>query len=161
MTEPPIWPPPPKPLITHDDFLAACVRSSTLKPPLSRLSLVKNLRDETDLDLRSCLAAVNSFCDRHAILMPLTGPAALAGCLLPLVTLMTLAAMNLTWYILQRRHDAAVTHMERVLITAEGIRLDFVFLGIIAAATSISLIVTFRRIKKMREQAAEARAKFT
>ena len=143
MPEPTTWPPPPntpEPLTTHDDFLVACVRSSTLKPLLSRLSLVKSLREESELDLRSCLDTVNNFCNRHTILMPLGGFWAWAGCLLPLVTLVTLAAMNMTWYILQQRHDAAVTHMERIMITAERIRLDFVFLSIMVAAASISLI---------------------
>jgi hypothetical protein len=163
MPQPPIWPPPPntpEPLSAHDAFLIAAVRNSTLKPPLSRLSLVKDLRDGTGLDLRSCLATVNNFCDRYGIFTPASRPAAFAGCLSPVVILVTLAAMNMTWYILQQRHDAAATHMERVMITAERIRLDFVFIGIILVATSISLIVIFRRIRQTRDDAAEARAKF-
>ncbi len=64
MPEPPAWPPPPdlpEPLSEHDDFLAACIRSSTPKVPLSRLSLVKSLRDENGLDLRTCLLSSTIF----------------------------------------------------------------------------------------------------
>lgn len=68
--------------------------------------------------------------------------------------------MNITWFILQRRHDAATTHIERVMITTERHNLDFMFIGIIVAATSISLTLTFRRIKQTRVDAAEAKAKF-
>ena len=68
--------------------------------------------------------------------------------------------MNITWLVLQRRHDAAATHLERVTITAERINLDFMFLGIIVVATSINLILMFGRLAKNRVDAAEAVAKF-
>ncbi len=162
MTEPPTWPPPPstpEPLSAHDDFLTACIRSSTPKPPLSRLSLIKNLREETGLDLRSCLAVVNSFCDRHTILMPLGGFWTWAGCLPPIIMLTMVAAMNISWIILERRHDASATHLERVMITSERMQLDFVFLGAYLTAACACVILVFWRTRKTREQAAEARAK--
>ena len=163
MTEPPTWPPSPnipEPLSDHDEFLVACVRNSTLKTPLSRLSLVKNLRDETGLDLRSCLATVNHFCNKHTILMPSGSRWVWAGCLPPIIMLTMAAAINISWTILGRRHDAAATHLERVTITTERMQLDFVFLGVCLAAACASVILAFWNIKKTRRQAAEAREKF-
>lgn len=163
MCEPSTWPPPPstpEPLSAHDDYLTVCVRNTPLTPPLSRLRLVKDLRQETGQDLRSCMAVVNSFCDRHAILLPLGSLWTRVGCLLPSIMFAMIAAMTISQVTLQRRHDAAITHLERVAVTAESWQLDFIFLGVYLAATGVSVILTFWRSKRMREQAAEARAKF-
>ena len=156
------WPPPPDisiPLTEHDAFLRACVRAATPKPPLSRLSLIRDLRKETGLDLRHCMNVVNSYCDRNAILMPMRGPSAWLGCLPSLAQILTIATMQATWFFLERAHDAAPTRIARRSITAERVHLDFVFLGIILICAVFQLSFIFGRAKQARRDAAEARAK--
>ena len=156
------WPPPPdipSPLTEHDELLRACVKAPTSKPPLSRLRLIRDLRTEAGLDLRQCLAVVNSYCDRNAILMPTRGPSAWFGCLPSLVQISTIAAMQVTWFFLERAHDADPTRFVRRSITAERIHLDLVFLGIILICAVFQLSVILGRAKQTRRDAAEARAK--
>ncbi len=165
MPEPPTWPPPPNTpnlLSAHDDFLIACIRNSMPKVPLSRLRLVINLRDETGLDLRSCRIVVNNFCDRHTILMPLGGFWTWGvGCLLIFITLTMVVADCITYIISADRISAAVTPMEMVMITNEMKNTVFVYMGVyLTALCAIVVLVSLQQRKKMREQAAEARAKF-
>ena len=161
MPEPPTWPPPPntpEPLSAHDDFLTACVRNSTPKVPLSRLSLVTNLHKQTGLDLRSCRATVNNFCDRHTILMPLGGFWTRGvGCLLLFIMLTMVVAARVTYVISAHRISAAVTHMELVMIINENTNLLLVYF--LTGVCAIVVLVSLQR-KKIREQAAEAMAKF-
>ena len=156
------WPPPPdtpEPLTEHDGFLRACVRAPTSKPPLSRLRLVRDLRKGTGLDLRQCLSVVNSFCDRHAILMPLRGPCAWVGCLLPLIQIMAMVAFEVSLFFLERAHDVAPTRAARLALRAERIDMDLMFLGIFAVATCFQVVFVLRRAKQARRDAAVARAK--
>ena len=156
------WPPPPdtpEPLTEHDEFLKSCVRSPTSKPPLSRLRLIRDLRKETSLDLRQCMAVVNGFCDRHAILMPLHGPCAWVGCLVPLIQIMAMVAFEVSLFFLERAHDAASTRVARLALRAERIDMDLMFLGIFVVATCFQVVFVLRRAKQARRDAAVARAK--
>lgn len=156
------WPPPPdtpEPLTEHDEFLRASVSALTSKQPLSRLRLIRELHKEAGLDLRQCMAVVNSYCDRNAILMPTRGPSAWFGCLPSLAQILTIAAMEAMWFFLERAHDAAPTRLARRAITAERIHLDFVFLGIFLICTIFQLSFVFVRAKQARRDAAEAKAK--
>lgn len=163
MPQTPTWPPPPntpEPLSAHDDFLAAAVRNSMSKVPLSRLHLVKDLHDETKLDLCSCSAFVSNFCDRHTILMPLHSLWAGLGCLLPLFNLLAVVGLVVVEVRLQQRYVGAATHPARRAIEAEQIEASFIFVGILVVSGAGIVIFSLWRDKKMAEQAAEARAKF-
>ena len=160
MTEPSSWPPPPEvsnPLAAHDDFLITCIRNWTSKRPILRLQLAGKLREKTRLEFRSCLAIVNNFCDRHGILVPEHGLAVWSPILLPLVMGTMFWTMN---FVLEQRHDVAVRHLERVMLTAEKRQADLVFVGVWVTATIINGVFAFFRDKKTRRQAAEAKAKF-
>ena len=162
MDEMSTWPPPPdlpKPLEVHDEFLVTSIRASQPKLPLSRLRLVRDLHLATGLSLRQCLAVVNDFCDRHAILLPVRGFGIWAMLLCHLVSLTALLAMNIAWYILRRSHDAATTRAERIAISTERLHLDYVFLGVILISTCVSLIFILRRNKDVERDAEAARAK--
>lgn len=163
MSEPLTWPPSPstpEPLSAHDEFLSACIRNSMPKPLLSRLRLVRDLRQETGQDLRSCLAVVNDFCDRHAILMSLGGfrawlPFLFLG-LCPVIEL----AMNSVRYFLGNSLAKAVTHSRKSALLSERVHLDFVFFGLLLASLILTLISFLYRHKKIQADAEEARAKF-
>ncbi len=160
MPEPPTWPPPPntpEPLSTHDDFLIACIRNWTPKRPILRLQLAGKLCGETGIGFSSCLAVVNNFCDRYAILVSTHGLIVWSPFLLHFTMLAMLDAMN---YVLDQRHDAAITHIERVMLTVEKRHLDFMFISVWAMAIVASLIWAFFRDKKTRRQAVEAKEKF-
>ncbi len=160
MPEPPTWPPPPntpEPLSAHDDFLIGCIRNWTPKQPIQRLYLAGKLRDETGLDLRFCQTIVNNFCNRHAILVPPHGLVVWSGIFLPFIMLTMFHVMN---FFLDQRHDAAVTHVERVMITAEKRHLNPLFLYICVAVTVVNGVFAFFRDKKTRRQVVEAKEKF-
>lgn len=160
MTEPSSWPPPPntpEPLSAHDEFLANCVRNWTPKRPILRLQLAGKLCEKTSREFSSCLAVVNNFCDRHAILVPEHVLVIWSPVLLPLIMGTMLSAMN---YFLDQRHDAAITHIEQVTITAEKRHWDVMFIGVWAMATVVGLIWALWRKRRMQEQATEAKAKF-
>lgn len=163
MTEPPTWPPPPTTpnlLAAHDEFLSACVRNSTLKPPVSRLRLVRDLHQNTGQDLRSCLAVVNSFCDRHTILMPLTG---IQVWLLPALcglNFVIVLAMNITGHFLGRSAASAVTHSQRSAFLSQRVDLDYALMAVLFVYAAAAIIMSWLRQKKARADAAEAVAKF-
>ena len=164
MTEPlSSWPPPPNvtpPLAAHDEFLAACVRSSTLKPPVSRLRLARDLHQETGKDLRSSMAIVNNFRDRHLIAMPATG-------ILPwliFIPILTNFAAILVMYLgqeyLRGKQSAAVTHLEKLAFRNERVHLDLVVAGVLIVSIILMATISAYRLKKTRADAAEAVAKF-
>ena len=159
MSEPSTWPPPPEmpaPSSAHDDFLVACIRNWTPKRPISRVQLAGKLGENTKLEFRPCLATVNNFCDYHAILVPPHGLIVWSPILLPLI-MMTMRSVMI--YVLDQRHDAAMTHMERVMITAEKRQADLIFIGVYVVVTIIGGVFAFFRQKKMQRQATEAKAK--
>ena len=163
MTEPSSWPPPPEiynPFAVHDEFLAACVRNSTLKPAVSRLRLTRNLHQETGKDLRYCLAIVNNFCDRHSILMPHTGFRMWLPFLFGSLNVVILLAMNITRHFLARSAASAITHLQRTTFLLERVNLYYVFLAAFFVNASAMVIVVWLREKKVRADAAEAVAKF-
>jgi hypothetical protein len=165
MPEPPTWPPPPNlpaPLSAHDDFLIACVRNSTPKPPLSRLSLAKSLREETELDLRVCWAFVNNFCDRHAIL---TGDLWARGAWTEFLPKLFGIAIIVIWagmdFLLQRRYDAATAFSDKIAIKSEQSHVEFIVMcALVVISGGGALILKRWRNKKLYELATVARAKF-
>ena len=163
MNEPSTWPPPPETsnlLAAHDEFLIACVRSSTPKLPLSRLRLVRDLRQETGQDLRSCLAIVNDFCDRHFILMPPTGLRAWLPFLFLGFCLIIVFVMSIVRYFVDRNLNAAVTHSEKIVLSNQRVHLDFVFFGTLLASMGLAVLAILYREKKAQADAAKAVAKF-
>ena len=164
MPEPPTWPPPPntpEPLSAHDEFLAALVRSSTPKPPLSRLYLARELRQETGMELRSCWASVNNFCDRHAILTgDLWAGLGWVECLPALFGLVTMVIMGGIEFLLQREYDAAMTFTDKTAIKSEQAHVEFLFLCVLVLTGIGALILKQWRDKKMYKLATEAKAKF-
>ena len=163
MIEPSSWPPPPEiynPFAVHDEFLAACVRNSTLKPAVSRLRLTRNLHQETGKDLRSSMAIVNNFCDRHSILMPHTGFRMWLPFLFGSLNVVILLAMNITRHFLARSAASAITHLQRTTFLLERVNLYYVFLAAFFVNASAMVIVVWLREKKVRADAAEAVAKF-
>jgi len=113
------------------------------------------------MDLRSCWAFVNNFCDRHAILMPLGWLWAWGiDCLSPFITLIVAVTMGVIQFFLGQKRDAATTRMVRMTIKAEQIEVRWIAIGILAVGIAGILILNQWRTKKMYKQAAEARAKF-
>ncbi len=160
MSESPSWPPPPDtpaPLSEHDDFLAACIRDWKLGQVILRGQLAGKLCEKTGLKYNSCLPFVNNFCDRHAILVPTHSLIVWLPILLPLIFQTMRAAVA---YVLEQRHDAAITYAERMMITAEERQADWIIIGAWVIASIVAGVFAFFRQKKMRRQAAEARAKF-
>jgi hypothetical protein len=151
----------PNLLAVHDEFLVACVRSSTSKLPVSRLRLVRNLHQETRRDLRFCMAVVNNFCDRHEILMPHTGLKVWLPLLFTGLCLAIALAMNITGQLLGRSAVTAITHSQRSALMSERVHLDFVFLAAFFVSAGLALIALWLRQKKAKVDAAEAIAKFT
>ena len=164
MSEPSTWPPPPDvppPLAAHDEFLSACVRNSTPKPPLSRLRLMVRLRQETRQDLRYCRPVVDDFCNRHAILTPVSGLTAWLGCLPIFIYIAAMGAMGLVAFFLGQRQDEAATRAEKLAFHSEKVHLAGVLLAIGLTSIGISFFLSFLRQKKAKADAAEAVAKFT
>jgi len=163
MTEPSSWPPPPEiynPFAVHDEFLAACVRNSTLKPPVSRLRLARDLHQETGKDLRSSMAIVNNFRDRHLIAMPATGILPWLIFILILTNFAAILVMYLGQEYLRGKQSAAVTHLEKLAFRNERVHLDLVVAGVLIVSIILMATISAYRLKKTRADAAEAVAKF-
>ncbi len=164
MSDPPTWPPPPgvpAPLSAHDDFLVACVRRSTPKLPVSRLRLVRDLYQETGQDLRSCMAVVNDFCDRHTILMPPQGVKMWLPFFFCGLNFAVILAKGVVGYVLGNSMAAAASHAQVVALSTEKLRLDALLVGVLLVSTFLMCVTLLYRYKKTRAEAAEARSKFT
>ncbi|MBV9851298.1 MAG: hypothetical protein JO250_16635 [Armatimonadetes bacterium] len=157
-----VWPPPPdvaNPLAEHDEFLTARLRAPAANPPLSRLRLVRELRDATGLDLRQCLAVVNDYCDRHAIFPQRRGLALWLSLLPSLFQIGLSAGLIVSQIVLGRELAAAHTRATRHLLLRERIAWDGLLLCLAFVVLVMSLIGYAHMTRWQRRQAEDARKK--
>ncbi len=164
MTEPSSWPPPPETpnlLAVHDEFLSACVRSSTPKPPVSRLRLMMRLRQKTRKDLRYCRAVVDDFCDRHTIFMPGSGLGSWLSESLPTIGCVIIFIGIAVGYFFINKEEAAVTRAAKIGFHHNLERSYFGTGGIALLLGIATVIDSIYQNKKGHADTAEAVAKFT
>ena len=152
-------PPPdvPSPLAKHDAFLTVLVRAPTRKPPMSRLRLVRGLREATGLDLRQCLSVVNDYCDRHGV-FPLRRGVRLWLAVLPALLQVGLSVILIVSQVVQAREIAAApTRAARYLLMEERVHWDGVLLGLILVNVAPSILVVGAARQRARREAEEAR----
>lgn len=168
MTSQPTWPPPPvarNPLTEYDDLLTALVGAPapdppiSSNPPMSRLRLVRELRQETGQDLGRCLAAVNDYCDRHSVFPLRRGPRLWLALLPPLFQVGLTVVLIVSQVVQGREIAAAPTRAARHLLMGERVHWDGVLLGLILVNVALSLLAVGAGRQRARREAEEARRK--
>lgn len=162
MAAPSTWPPPPdtpNPLAAHDGFLTACVLNSSAKKPVSRLSLMRDLRKEQGVDARQSLAIVNNYCDRHRILTTLHGQdAKVNNLILIILSVIVIASATITIF-LERNLRIATTVAEETALYVEIINTLHVMTSITVAFSFGLVIFAVWRNRSERRNAEDARKK--
>ena len=162
MPAPPTWPPPPDvphPLAEHDGFLTACVLDTSAKPYVTRLYLIRKLRQERGVDARQCRAIVNDYCDRHAILPSAARVELWVRSLVGFIGLATLLTMSVLFRLNEKEFAAATTHAAVEAAITKSDNITYAALGLCAMMFCIVIPFTAWRIKRMRRNADEARQK--